>query len=129
MRKIILIALVGVALVLNMASSVEARNCPRHLACGCRLASSMGIDGKLWRRLWVARNWLEIGRRARHGCVGCIVVLRRGRRGGHVGKVVGYEGRDPIVYSWANARLGWTTATYPARLVLGYRLVNRWSLF
>lgn len=99
-----------------------SRHCPRYLGCGCNLAEYFHIAGKRWRELWVARNWAREGHRAERGCVGCVVVLSRGKRGGHVGVVKRYDANgNPVVYSYANGRLGWTTATYSRRRVLAYR--------
>ena len=96
-------------------------NCPRNLGCGCNLANYFHIVGKKWRELWVARNWAFMGSRASKGCVGCVAVLSRGR-GGHVGVVKSYDANgNPVIYSYANGRLGWTTAAYSARRVITYR--------
>ena len=98
-------------------------HCPINLGCGCNLANYFHIGGQQWRDLWVARNWAKVGSPASHGCVGCVVVLSRGR-GGHVGVVRGYDANgNPTVYSYANGRLGWTTATYSSRRVLAYRSI------
>lgn len=107
-------------------SKQGAANCPRVLGCGCNLANRLGgierFGRKAWRDLWVARNWAQVGRRARQGCTNCVAVLRRGRRGGHVGVVKDYDANgNPVIWSYANARRGWTTATYPKRRVITYR--------
>ena len=95
--------------------------CPRNLGCGCNLANYFRIVGRKWRELWVARNWAHEGSPAHKGCTGCVAVLSRGR-GGHVGVVKAYDADDnPVIYSYANGRLGWTTATYSARRVIAYR--------
>jgi hypothetical protein len=96
-------------------------NCPRNLGCGCNLANYFHIIGKKWRELWVARNWARVGSAAAKGCTGCVAVLSRGR-GGHVGVVRSYDANgNPVIYSYANGRLGWTTAPYSKRRVLAYR--------
>lgn len=98
-----------------------AKNCPRSLGCGCNLANYFHIAGKRWRELWVARNWRDEGRPAAKGCVGCVAVLKRGK-GGHVGVVRSYDANgNPVIYSYANGRLGWTTTAYDARRVITYR--------
>ncbi len=95
--------------------------CPASLGCGCNLANYFHIAGRQWRKLWVARNWAGVGSPASKGCVDCVAVLRRGR-GGHVGVVRRYDANgNPVIYSYANRRLGWTTTPYPARRVLAYR--------
>lgn len=116
-----LAALAAIALSINPARG--APRCPTSLACGCRLANHFGISGKDWRKLWVARNWLHFGSRAPSGCIGCVVVLSRGR-GGHVGIVRGYTKRGVTAYSWGNRRVGWFTHTYSKKRVLGYRYIN-----
>jgi hypothetical protein len=99
--------------------------CHSSLGCGCNAAVRwLGITAREAQRrgLWLARNYLKEGVRAAPDCIGCFMVSRRGRRGGHVGKVVGRDASgNPIVESYANARLGWTVATYPKSHVLGYR--------
>lgn len=116
------------AIVLALATTAEARTspgCPAHLGCGCNLATYFNIaDAHLKRALWIAREWLHHFNRAEPGCVGCVAVLSRGR-GGHVGVVKGYDANgNPTIYSYANARLGWRTATYPRSRVIGYRYIN-----
>ena len=96
-------------------------NCPRNLGCGCNLANYFHISGPQWRELWVARAWARVGRAASRGCRDCVAVLSRGR-GGHVGVVRDYDANgNPVIYSYANGRLGWTTTTYSARRVIAYR--------
>lgn len=96
-------------------------HCPAYLGCGCHLATYLHIAGKRWRELWVARNWAREGTAAAKGCVGCVAVLRRGH-GGHVGLVRSYDAHgNPVIYSYANPRLGWTQAPYPASRVISYR--------
>lgn len=97
-------------------------DCPRNLGCGCNLAKYLHIGGERWRQLWVARAWAREGTRASKGCIGCVAVLSRGRRGGHVGVVQAYDANgNPVIYSYANGRLGWTTAAYPSGRVITYR--------
>lgn len=109
-------------------SYIFSKGCPADLGCGCHLANYFGFTGKLWRELWVARNWGHVGSPASKGCVGCVAVFSRGKRGGHVGIVKGYtEGGKPIVYSYANRRLGWTTSEYNLGRVIAYREVSKWT--
>lgn len=93
--------------------------CPR-MWCGCWL--SLDQYGRNIRRLWLARNWKYEGRPAERGCIGCIAVLSRGKRGGHVGRVLGWVGSDPIIISGNhNRRVG--TAVYPVRRLIALRSV------
>lgn len=102
-------------------SRLSRSGCPRNLGCGCNLANYFHIVGKQWRKLWVARNWENVGAPAVKGCTGCVAVMSRGR-GGHVGVVKSYDANgNPVVYSYANGRLGWTTTTYSAGRVIAYR--------
>lgn len=100
--------------------------CPQSLGCGCNAAARfLGLSASeaLKRGLYVARLWARIGTPASKGCIGCIAVLTR-KGGGHVGKVVGYDARgNPRIESYANRRLGWTTAVYPSRRVIVYRSI------
>ncbi len=97
-----------------------ATACPASLGCGCHLSEMIYHAAK--RSLYPARAWLSVGAHVQRGCIGCIAVLSRGR-GGHVGVVRGYAGHNPIIYSWGNRRIGWHTAVYPARRVIGYRSI------
>lgn len=92
--------------------------CP-YAWCGCWL--SLEKFGENRRHLWVARNWLHEGSPASAGCIGCVAILSRGR-GGHVGIVIGYNGRNPIIRS-GNHNRSVGTAEYPVRRVIGYRNV------
>lgn len=57
--------------------------CPHIAWCGCWMAEYLGIrDHKLWRDLWVARNWAKYGRPAPGPAPGVIAVYPH-----HVGKV------------------------------------------
>jgi hypothetical protein len=105
----------------KISARASSKGCPRNLGCGCNLANYFGITGRKWRKLWVARNWAHEGTIAGKGCVGCVAVMRRGR-GGHVGVVKSYDQHgNPVIYSYANGRLGWRTSTYPAQRVIAYR--------
>lgn len=100
------------------------RGCRVYLGCGCHLARYLGLDNP--RHFFDrARNWLRRGERASHGCTDCVVILSRGRHGGHVAQVKGYDAHgNPIGYSWGNRRVGWFTKTYSRHRVLGYRYYN-----
>lgn len=124
MRRTIALAFIAAALACTPAMA-RPTHCPPRLGCGCNLANHFGgIDRfgwNTWRELWRARDWLQHFARARRGCVGCVAVLSRGRRGGHVGVVRHYDSHgNPVIFSYANRRLGWRTATFSARRVLGY---------
>lgn len=98
--------------------------CPAHLGCGCNAAVKfLGMSAQEAKRkgLWLARAFLREGARAAPDCIGCLMVSSRGRRGGHVGKVIGRDAKgNPIVESYGNARTGWYVATYPKSRVIGY---------
>jgi hypothetical protein len=97
--------------------------CRSSLGCGCNAAVRwLGLSAKEAARQGynAARAWLGKGSPAASDCVGCFMISRRSG-GGHVGKVIGRDANgNPIVESYANARLGWTVATYPKSRVLGY---------
>jgi len=64
-----------------------------------------------------ARDWATLPHVSPQ--VGAIAVFARGRNGGHVGIVTGFEGNNPIIVSGNhNRRVG--EGVYPARLVLAY---------
>lgn len=118
----------GTGIIKPIAYSAGTRTlpgCPAHLGCGCNAAVKfLGISAREAKRrgLWLARNYLREGARAAPDCIGCLMVSRRGGRGGHVGKVIGRDGKgNPIVESYGNARVGWYVATYPKSRVIGYR--------
>lgn len=96
--------------------------CPLHLGCGCNLAVKLGLGPR--RDLWYARNFEHEGSAASRGCIGCVAVLSRGRHHGHVGIVRSYDPNgNPVIESYANARLGWTVMKYPSGRVLAYRSI------
>jgi hypothetical protein len=112
----------GHAVQTTPQKGVRSGNCPLTLGCGCNLANYFHIVGKRWRELWVARAWAKEGRPAAKGCVNCVAVLTRGKRGGHVGIVKSYDANgNPAIYSYANRRLGWVTTKYSAKRVIAYR--------
>lgn len=88
----------------------------RHLG---KTASQLGLPSRLWCADFMnriapghgtdrrARSWASAGRPAARGCVGCVAVLTRGRYGGHVGIVKGWNGPNPIIVSGNhNRRVG-----------------------
>lgn len=81
--------IVGLLFVL-VVTQAEARNspagCPARLWCGCWLAQQFNIVGTKARELWLARNWLQYQKAPL--APGAVAVFSRGRRGGHVGKVL-----------------------------------------
>jgi uncharacterized protein (TIGR02594 family) len=67
-----------------------------------------------------ARSFLDYGKRIGSPRVGAIVVLTRGRNGGHVGIVRGTDGSgNPIVISGNHGNKVWESK-YPKHRVLGY---------
>lgn len=67
-----------------------------------------------------ARSFLEYGKRINSPRVGAIVVLTRGKNGGHVGIVRGTDGSgNPIVISGNHGNKVWESK-YPKHRVLGY---------
>jgi uncharacterized protein (TIGR02594 family) len=67
-----------------------------------------------------ARSFLDYGKRVDSPRVGAIVVLSRGRNGGHVGIVRGTDGNgNPIVISGNHGNKVWESK-YPKSRVLGY---------
>jgi hypothetical protein len=94
--------------------------CPPRRWCGCWLQHHFGLAD---RALWRARAWARIGAPAPHGCVGCVAVLSRGARGGHVGIVQGYAGDDPIILS-GNHNNAVGVGVYSRARVIAYRWVR-----
>ena len=85
--------------------------------CGCWL--SLKMYNKNIRRLWVALNWKNEGQASAPGCIGCIAVMTR-KGGGHVGIVIGYNGKNPILLSGNhNRRVG--VGEYPIQRVVAFR--------
>jgi uncharacterized protein (TIGR02594 family) len=81
-------------------TSGRPSRCPPVLWCGCFLATKLGFQGRKWRDLWVARSWARLGDAAPRGCIGCIAVFSRGRRGGHVGIVRQWDANgNPVILS------------------------------
>lgn len=68
----------------------------------------------------LARSFVNYGRRIGKPRVGAIAVLKRGRRGGHVGVVVGVDDKgNPILISGNHSRTV-AEATYPRHNVIAY---------
>lgn len=113
------------ALILAGSTTIaDANSCPRHLRCGCWLATHLGITGHLWRELWVARNWAEQGRQAHRGCIDCIAVFRRGRHGGHVGQVKRWDANgNPVILSDLGSGTV-TTQPHPVERLIALRWVR-----
>jgi uncharacterized protein (TIGR02594 family) len=123
----LVLAALMLALVVNLLaigiSHADGRpsHCPPRRWCGCWLASQFGLSHD--RSLWRARQWVNIGRPARHGCIGCVAVLKRGRTGGHVGIVQSYDGDDPVLLS-GNHNNAVGVGTYRRAQVIAYRWVR-----
>ncbi len=85
----------------------------RHLG---KTAAQLGLPSRLWCSDFMnmirpgygtdrrAKSWASAGRPAASGCVGCVAVLTRGRYGGHVGIVKGWNGLNPIMISGNHGR-------------------------
>lgn len=98
-----------------------------------KTAYEVGVRPTLWCAAWLnkvlgggtgsdlARSYITYGRPAAPGCVGCIAVLMRGKRGGHVGIVTGYDTHsNPILISGNhNRRVG--AGAYPRARVIAWR--------
>lgn len=120
--------------------SVRVARAPVFAASGLveRARAYMGTNPTGWSRVWCgrfmamvapsaaarisnpnwARAWAELPRAAPR--VGAIAVLSRGRRGGHVGVISGFDERgNPIIISGNhNRRVG--EAVYPKGRVIAY---------
>ena len=104
MRRIC--AVFSLALVVTASSAARAEDrpelCPPQDWCGCWLATYLGIkDQKLWRELWVARNWMAYGKPADGPAPGVIAVYGRGA-GGHVGIVTSVKRPGFVVLKSGN---------------------------
>lgn len=98
-----------------------------------KTAYEVGVRPTLWCAAWLnkllgggtgsdlARSYVTYGRPAAPGCIGCIAVMTRGRNGGHVGIVTGYDARgNPILISGNhNRRVG--AGVYPRARVIAWR--------
>jgi uncharacterized protein (TIGR02594 family) len=67
-----------------------------------------------------AKSFLEYGKRIDQPRVGAIVVLARGKNGGHVGIVRGTDGADKIIVISGNHGNKVWESMYPKNRVLGY---------
>lgn len=85
----------GIMLCFLLGSTAEAR--PRAW-CGWYMAQYYGITGRLNRELWLARNWLKHFQRGPLQ-PGMVAVFARGKRGGHVGKIVAVHGNSIVLHS------------------------------
>lgn len=93
-------------------------SCPTIRWCGCWLQHYFGLADQA---LWNARRWATIGRPAHRGCINCIAVLTRGKRGGHVGIVREYDQYgNPVILS-GNHNGGVGLGTYAKSRVIAYR--------
>jgi hypothetical protein len=111
------------AVAAPLSSSGRPAGCPPRLWCGCALA--VRIFGAPRRDLWLARNWLRLGRRLPGPRVGAIVVFARGRNGGHVGQIV--EVISPTrIRIWSGNDRGKIRESIRSTVgVIGYRDVSR----
>lgn len=101
----------------------------RHLG---KTASQLGLPSRLWCADFMnkiapghgtdrrAKSWASAGRPAARGCIGCIAVLTRGKRGGHVGIVKSWNGENPVIVSGNhNRRVG--IGEYSSRRIVALR--------
>lgn len=67
-----------------------------------------------------ARDYANYGTKTKRGCVGCIAVMTRGKNGGHVGVVKGYDrgGNPKIISGNHNGVVG--EGVYPRARVYAY---------
>ena len=96
------------------------QGCPPRAWCACWLAKHLGKNN---RRLWLARNWLQAGRRISHPQAGAIAVYARGR-GGHVGIVKAVPGPGRIVLLSGNDGNRVRERERSTRGIIGYVMVN-----
>lgn len=98
---VIILALLAAAPPLSRADE-RPEKCPSQDWCGCWLATHLNIaDQKLWRDLWVARNWTTYGKPANGPAPGVIAVYGRGA-GGHVGIVTAVKRAGFVVLKSGN---------------------------
>lgn len=81
-------------------ASGKPQGCPRAW-CGCWLARYYGFTGSKARQLWLARNWASMFPRVALA-PGYVAVFARGRRGGHVGKIVAVHNNGTITLTSGN---------------------------
>lgn len=100
-------------------------------------ARDLGLPGRAWCADFMnkitgggtgsrlARSYASYGRPAAYGCVDCIVVLTRGRRGnaGHVGVVTGYDARGNLIIVSGNHNRRVGEGVYSKRRVIALRSV------
>ena len=96
-----------------MAGGSLLAEAERHLG---KTASQLGLPRSLWCADFLnkiapghgtdrrAKSWASAGRPAARGCIGCVAVLTRGKRGGHVGIGHGWDGQNPILISGNHGR-------------------------
>lgn len=114
MNQAILVLALCVAFCSTAWAQGRPQGCP-NLWCGCWL--SIEIFGRNDPSLWLVSNWLKFPRT--EPAPGAVAVIRRGGQPGHVGVVVGFDGKNPIIKSGNhNRRVG--TGTYPAQTIIAY---------
>lgn len=112
-----------------MAGGALLVEAERHLG---KTASQLGLPRSLWCSDFMnkiapghgtdrrAKSWASAGRPAARRCIGCVAVLTRGKRGGHVGIVKGWNGPNPIIISGNHGRrVG--IGEYSARRIVALR--------
>lgn len=89
--------------------------------CGTFVAACLKEAGVGRPANWMrARAYLDWGRALSEPALGCIVVFERGA-GGHVGFVVGQDGRGRLMVLGGNQSNAVTIVPFERRRVLGYR--------
>ena len=108
--------------LIAMAAKHEGKNArqlglPRSLWCADFVNSLVGGTDRR------AISYASRGTPAKAGCVGCVIVTARGKRGYHVGIVTGYDPNgNPITISGNHGhKVGY--GTYSKRYVVAYRYV------
>ena len=98
----VLLAAMVTAAPLSARASDRPELCPEREWCGCWLATYLKIQNqKLWRELWVARNWATYGKPADGPAPGVIAIYGRGS-GGHVGIVTSVKRPGFVVLKSGN---------------------------
>lgn len=96
------LACIVVLLFLTVKADARPAGCP-HMWCGCWLAIQYGYSGAKARALWVARNWAVMFPRTAVA-PGAVAVFSRGKRGGHVGKIVDVRPGQVLLQSGNDGR-------------------------
>lgn len=101
-------------------AAVKARpeECPHKLWCGCAL--SVLLFGESRRDLWLARNWLKLGKPIDSPKPGAVAVFAR-KNGGHVGLITKVLSSDRIVLWSGNDHNAVRERPRSTLNIIGYR--------